>query len=324
MSSLTFRGTLLTGSKPRGKTRTEQSAGRETVVISQRRRPSGSQTRWLRRMRIFWQNVTMLSFEPITVQCSFRHESRPSLGDQPQIQSAMPINILIAESAISTAESIRGHLARLGNSIAVAQDAAHAWRLMSVVLPDIVLVNWILRSESGATLSNQMRANSNTKHVPIVMLGPRRNRRRSIDALYEELAVDVDGYVANPTQHEEISAAVGAALRQRQIPRLTDEPVSIGGLSLHPASRRVFADQSGTQIVLSVGPTELRLLYFFMTHPGRVYTKVELLDEVWGDRTKISERTISTYVKRLRTALKPADRAWMIEAVRTFGYRFAS
>jgi two-component system, OmpR family, phosphate regulon response regulator PhoB len=86
----------------------------------------------------------------------------------------------------------------------------------------------------------------------------------------------------------------------------------------------VFADQSGTQIILPVGPTELRLLYFFMIHPGRVYTKIELLDEVWGDRGLIHERTIATYVKRLRTALKPAGREWMIEAVRTFGYRFAS
>jgi two-component system phosphate regulon response regulator PhoB len=235
----------------------------------------------------------------------------------------MPINILIVESDKTIAEPIQGHLTRFGYSSVVAADVLSAWQLMSVVLPDVVLLNWILRKESGANLANQMRLDSDTKHVPIVMLGYRSSKRRSAAGFHEELVRDADGYVSNPGRYDDVSSSIGSALRQRQIPRLTDEPVSVGGLSLNPATRQVYGNREGTQIILTVGPTELRLLYFFMTHPERVYTKAELLGEVWGDQSSIDQKTVSTYVKRLRTALRPAGRDYSIQAVRSFGYRFA-
>jgi two-component system, OmpR family, phosphate regulon response regulator PhoB len=236
----------------------------------------------------------------------------------------MLTNVLIVESESRIAESLSDQLRRTGFSSTVARNAEDAWQLMSVVLPDLILLNWILANRSGATLANQLRLDPKTKHIPIVMLGNHKNKRRDVDVLYDELAVDADGYIVKPERHEEVTAGIAAALRQRQIPRLTDEPLSVGTLTLDPSVRRVYVIQDGERIVLPVGPTELRLLYFFMTHPERLFSRTDLQDEVWDDRNFRDERTVSTYVERLRASLRPGACDYMIEVVRGLGYRFSN
>jgi two-component system, OmpR family, phosphate regulon response regulator PhoB len=236
----------------------------------------------------------------------------------------MPTNVLIVESAQDVAESICEKLKQAGLSPLVASDAETGWQLMSAVLPDVVLLNWILTNQSGASFANQLRFNSATRNIPIVMLGSRSNKRRDANRLYDELVMDANGYVTHPQRLDEVIAAVVAVMRQRQIPRLTDDAISLGGLTLDPSTRQVYVNRNGAQTVLTVGPTELRLLYFLMTHPNRVFSRTQLRDEVWGERIFANDRTVDTYVKRLRASLRLGACDSMIEAVHGVGYRLVS
>jgi two-component system, OmpR family, phosphate regulon response regulator PhoB len=190
---------------------------------------------------------------------------------------------------------------------------------MSVVLPDLILLNRMLPGTEGGSFARQLRENMHTRNVPFIMLGACKNERRDLHERYS----DLDDCVARPSQQEELISRVAAVLRQRRIPRLSDEAVSINGLSLEPSSRRVLMSVRGAKLVLHVGPTELRLLYFFMTHPDRVYSRTDLLEHVWGGRDFLNERSVDSYVKRLRASLRPGACDHMIESVRGFGYRFA-
>jgi two-component system phosphate regulon response regulator PhoB len=169
-------------------------------------------------------------------------------------------------------------LQRVGHLAAIADDAEQAWALMSVVLPDLILLNRMLPRTEGGSFARQLRENMHTRNVPFIMLGACKNERRD---LYERYS-DLDDCVARPSQQEELISRVAAVLRQRQIPRLTDEAVSINGLSLEPSSRKVLMSAHGAKLVLHVGPTELRLLYFFMTHPDRVYSRTDLLEAIFS------------------------------------------
>jgi two-component system phosphate regulon response regulator PhoB len=230
----------------------------------------------------------------------------------------MPRNVLIVENEPAMAESIRSRLMRAGFDTAIAHNAENAWQSVSVVLPDLILLNWRLTAQSGMSLADQLRADARTKYVPLILLGPSKPKGR---VLYGSNG-SMDGHVARPERDDKLIASISAVLRGQQIPRLTDDAVSIGGLSIDPATRRVFADREGNRTELHVGPTELRLLYFFMTHPGPIYSRTELLYQVWGDCEFLSERSVDSYVKRLRDSLRPGACDTMVEVVRGFGYRF--
>jgi two-component system phosphate regulon response regulator PhoB len=235
------------------------------------------------------------------------------------VQGELLNNVLIIESSQDIAQSISENLRKAGLCTLVALDSVRAWQLLATVLPDVVLLNWLLANQSGASVANQLRSNPATKHIPIVMLGARKDRRRD-----DDLVMNVDGHVTHTQRYDEIVAAVIAVRRQRQIPRLTDKAVSLGGLTLDPATRRVYVERAGVRTMLSVGPTELRLLYFLMTHPERIFTQNQLQEEVWGGRIFFGERTVYTYVARLRASLRPGRCDCMIEAIHRVGYRFVS
>jgi two-component system phosphate regulon response regulator PhoB len=136
------------------------------------------------------------------------------------------------------------------------------------------------------------------------------------------LEIGADDYVTKPFSPKELMARIKAVLRRRA-PQLTEDVVAINGLRLDPATHRVAASHSGNDIKLDLGPTEFRLLHFFMTHPERVHSRTQLLDQVWGDHVFVEERTVDVHIKRLRAALKPAGCDAMIETVRGSGYRLA-
>jgi two-component system phosphate regulon response regulator PhoB len=132
------------------------------------------------------------------------------------------------------------------------------------------------------------------------------------------LETGADDYLTKPFSPAELNARIKAVLRRRA-PQVTDDSVEVEGLKLDPVSHRVIADEKP----LDLGPTEFRLLHFFMTHPDRVYSRTQLLDNVWGDHVFVEERTVDVHIRRLRKALEPTSHQRLIQTVRSAGYRFS-
>ena len=201
-------------------------------------------------------------------------------------------------------------------TIAATADQAHA--AVDAVLPDLVLLDWMLPGQSGLALAKQWRSSARTRDLPIIMLtarGDEADRVAGLDA-------GADDYLAKPFSTKELLARIRAVLR-RKAPEALDSAVEIAGLKLDPSTRRVTREVDGVLRELKMGPTEFRLLHFFMTHPERVHSRTQLLDRVWGDHVFIEERTVDVHVKRLREALQPVGCARLVETVRGAGYRMA-
>jgi two-component system phosphate regulon response regulator PhoB len=193
-------------------------------------------------------------------------------------------------------------------------DSASAQRELDDVLPDVILLDWMLPGESGLVLAKRWRANPRTKQIPIIMLtarGDESDRVAGLDA-------GADDYIAKPFSTKELLARVRAVLRRRA-PEQAGGPVAMGDLLLDSSTYRVsFRTQ-----MLKLGPTEFKLLHYFMNHAERVHSRSQLLDKVWGDHVFIEERTVDVHVKRLREALG-AEAGAMIETVRGAGYRLTA
>ncbi|HVL09179.1 MAG TPA: phosphate regulon transcriptional regulator PhoB [Burkholderiaceae bacterium] len=232
----------------------------------------------------------------------------------------MPSSILVVEDEPAIAELIAVNLQHAGHYPIRAYNAEQATALMSDVLPDLVLLDWMLPGKSGVAFAKDLRANERTKQIPIIMLTARSEEQDKIMGL----EAGADDYVTKPFSPKELLARIKAVLRRRA-PQLTDDVVVVSGLRLDPATHRVMANQdaSDNAIRVELGPTEFRLLHFLMTHPERVHSRSQLLDQVWGDHVFVEERTVDVHIKRLRAALAPAGYSNMIETVRGSGYRLA-
>jgi two-component system phosphate regulon response regulator PhoB len=182
------------------------------------------------------------------------------------------------------------------------------------VLPDVVLLDWMLPGQSGPGFARSLRGNERTRDIPIIMLTARGTEADKIVGLES----GADDYVTKPFSPRELMARIKAVLRRRS-PQLTDEVVEISGLRLDPVTHRVSADAKQ----LDLGPTEFRLLHFLMTHPERVHSRTQLLDQVWGDHVFVEERTVDVHIRRLRKSLEPAGYDHLVETVRGSGYRLA-
>jgi len=219
--------------------------------------------------------------------------------------------VLIVEDEPAIAELIAVNLRHNGFRPTWAMDSASAQRELDDVLPDVILLDWMLPGESGLILAKRWRANPRTKQVPIIMLtarGDESDRVAGLDA-------GADDYIAKPFSTKELLARVRAVLRRRA-PEQAGGPLSMGDLLLDSSTYRVsFRSQ-----MLKLGPTEFKLLHYFMNHAERVHSRSQLLDKVWGDHVFIEERTVDVHVKRLREALGP-EAGSMIETVRGAGYR---
>jgi two-component system phosphate regulon response regulator PhoB len=223
-------------------------------------------------------------------------------------------SILIVEDESAIAELISMNLRHAGFEVVLAATAEQAQVAIDAVLPDLVLLDWMLPGQSGVALARQWRASTRTRDLPIIMLTARAQESDKIGGL----DAGADDYLTKPFAIGELLARIRSVLRRRA-PQALDAAVEIAGLRLDPATHRV--SKLGTEV--RVGPTEFRLLHFFMTHPERVHSRAQLLDRVWGDHVFIEERTVDVHVKRLREALAPVDCATMIETVRGAGYRLA-
>jgi two-component system phosphate regulon response regulator PhoB len=220
--------------------------------------------------------------------------------------------VLVVEDESAIAELISINLRHAGFEVTLAGSAAQAQYEVDRVLPDLVVLDWMLPGQSGVALARQWRGAARTKELPIIMLTARAEEGDKIAGL----DAGADDYVTKPFSTNELLARIRAVLR-RKAPEALDSAVEVGPLLLDPGTRRVSRD--GTEVKL--GPTEFRLLHFLMTHPERVHSRSQLLDRVWGDHVFIEERTIDVHVKRLREALERVQCARMIETVRGAGYR---
>jgi two-component system phosphate regulon response regulator PhoB len=222
--------------------------------------------------------------------------------------------VLVVEDESAIGELIAINLRHAGFDVTLAENAEQATVAVDAVLPDLVLLDWMLPGQTGVALARRWRADARTRELPIIMLTARADETDKVAGL----DAGADDYLTKPFSTQELLARIRAVLRRR-VPEALDTAVEVGGLKLDPSTRRV----SRNGVDLKLGPTEFRLLHFFMTHPERVHSRAQLLDRVWGDHVFIEERTVDVHVKRLREALLPARCASMIETVRGAGYRLS-
>jgi len=191
-----------------------------------------------------------------------------------------------------------------------AEDGESAQREIDAVLPDVILLDWMLPGQSGVMWARKWRNDARTKSIPILMLTAKSAENDKVAGL----DAGADDYITKPFSTQELLARIRAVLRRRTPEQATDS-VSIGCLRLDGATHRVTVND----IPIKIGPTEFKLLNFLMHHSERVHTRSQLLDKVWGDHVFIEERTVDVHVKRLREALGVAG--LMVETVRGTGYR---
>jgi two-component system, OmpR family, phosphate regulon response regulator PhoB len=224
--------------------------------------------------------------------------------------------ILVVEDEAAIAELVAINLRHAGFEVSLAGDADSALASVDRVLPDLVVLDWMLPGQSGLSLAKNWRSQERTRNLPIVMLTARADEGDKLAGLDG----GADDYLTKPFSPKELLARIRAVLRRRA-PQALDEVVEVAGLRLDPATRRVMRLVDGALREVKVGPTEFRLLHFLMTHPERVHSRTQLLDRVWGDHVFIEERTVDVHVKRLREALVPVQSSHLVETVRGAGYR---
>jgi two-component system phosphate regulon response regulator PhoB len=222
--------------------------------------------------------------------------------------------ILAVEDEPAILELLRVNLVDAGYEVRAAADAETAQSMLKEALPDLVLLDWMLPGQSGLAFAKQIRADARTRELPIIMVTARSEEGDKIAGL----EAWVDDYVTKPFSPRELKARIKAVLRRRA-PEAAQETLSAGTLSLDPVTHRVTA--AGKAVHL--GPTEFRLLRFFLARPERVHTRTQLLDQVWGDHVYIEERTVDVHIRRLRLALEPFGLAGLVETVRGSGYRLS-
>ena len=224
-------------------------------------------------------------------------------------------DILIVEDETAIREMVRFAVARAGFEPREAADAHQAEVLIADRIPDLILLDWMLPGTSGIDLARRLRRAESTRAVPIILLTARGEEEDKVRGF----EVGVDDYVTKPFSPRELVARMWAVLR-RASPGGEEDRVELGDLLLDNASHRVSV--GGEE--LHLGPTEFRLLQFFMTHPERVYSRSQILDRVWGGNVYIEERTVDVHIRRLRKALEPSGHDHVLQTVRGSGYRFSA
>lgn len=226
----------------------------------------------------------------------------------------MSATILVVEDEPSIQELIAASLQHSGHRVLRADTAEEASRRVSETLPDLVLLDWMLPGMSGVQYARRLRADERTRDLPIIMLTARSEEHDKVAGL----EAGADDYLTKPFSPRELLARIKAVLRRRA-PQMTEDCVEVEGLRIDPVTHRV----TGNGQALELGPTEFRLLHFFMTHAERVHSRAQLLDQVWGDHVFVEERTVDVHIRRLRAALEASGHDRLIQTVRGTGYRFS-
>ena len=223
----------------------------------------------------------------------------------------MTSTVLVVEDEPQILELVAINLEHLGHKVLRAASAEEAETAIRAALPDVVVLDWMLPGESGLAFARRLRSDERTRELPILMLTARAMEQDKISGL----EAGADDYLTKPFSPKELAARIKAVLRRRA-PQLSGDVVELEGLRLDPATRRVTTKDGK----LELSPSEFRLLHFLMTHPGRIYSRAQLLDQVWGDHVFIEERTVDVHIRRLRKALEPTGHDELIDTVRGSGY----
>ena len=227
----------------------------------------------------------------------------------------MPATILVVEDEPAIQELISATLQHAGHRVMRAYSAEEAVPLVNGTLPDVVLLDWMLPGMNGIQFARRLRGEDRTRELPIIMLTARGEEQDKVAGLDS----GADDYLTKPFSPRELVARIKAVLRRRA-PQMTEDCVEVDGLRVDPGTHRVTGN--GSQ--LDLGPTEFRLLHFFMTHQERVFNRTMLLDQVWGDHVFVEERTVDVHIRRLRAVLEATGHDRLIQTVRGSGYRFSS
>ena len=219
--------------------------------------------------------------------------------------------LLLIEDDPALAELLEFRFTAEGYAVTTTPDGDEALLLASEQLPDLVVLDWMIEGTSGIEVCRRLRRAKETAHVPTIML----TARGAEDDKIRGLETGADDYLTKPFSPRELIARVNAILRRIR-PALAGEVLSVGDLTLDAAAHKVT--RSGAIRVL--GPTEFRLLKYFMEHPGRVFSRTQLLDAVWGNESEIEERTVDVHIRRLRKAIELADVADPVRTIRSAGY----
>lgn len=226
----------------------------------------------------------------------------------------MAKRILVVEDEAPIRDMVKFVLEQSDYTVIEAEDFAIGLDKLREPYPDLVLLDWMLPGGSGIQLARKIKQRKYTRDIPIIMLtarGEEEDKVRGLDA-------GADDYITKPFSPKELIARIKAVMR-RSSPTAGDDPININGLVLEPVSHRVSANNTE----LKLGPTEFKLLHFFMTHIERVYSREQLLDHVWGTNVYVEDRTVDVHIRRLRKAISGHGHEHMIQTVRGAGYRFS-
>ncbi len=226
----------------------------------------------------------------------------------------MARRILVVEDEAPIREMVCFVLEQNGYQPIEADDYDAAIARLVEPFPDLVLLDWMIPGGSGIQVIKHMKRDSQLREIPVMMLTARGEEEDRVKGL----ETGADDYLTKPFSPKELVARVKAILR-RISPMAVDDLIAMNGLTLDPASHRVTSNENP----LEMGPTEFKLLHFFMTHPERVYSREQLLNYVWGENVYVEDRTVDVHIRRLRKALEADGHDKMIQTVRGTGYRFS-
>jgi len=223
--------------------------------------------------------------------------------------------ILVVDDEPAIRDMISTALDVAGFNCIQAENAQQAHAMIIDEQPDLVLLDWMMPGTSGIELIRRLQRDELTKNVPVIML----TAKASEDNVVQGLEVGADDYITKPFSPRALVARINAVLRRAE-PALPQEPIQVESLLFDPISHRVtISDQT-----VSMGPTEFRLLSFFLTHQERVYSRDQILDHVWGGNVYMDERTVDVHIRRLRKAIALEGHDRFIQTVRGAGYRFST
>ncbi|CAB0151553.1 Phosphate regulon transcriptional regulatory protein PhoB [Pseudidiomarina piscicola] len=227
----------------------------------------------------------------------------------------MAKKILIVEDEAPIRDMLRLIVEQHGYQVIEAEDYPQAVSAIVEPFPELILLDWMLPGGSGIQLAKKLKSDEFTRGIPIILLTARSEEEDKVRGL----EVGADDYITKPFSPKELMARVRAVLR-RVAPTALDDVIEVKGLRLDPVARRVTVNNQS----LSIGPTEFKLLHFFMSHPERVYSRQQLLDQVWGTNVYVEDRTVDVHIRRLRKVIHGFGHDELIQTVRGVGYRFSS
>ncbi len=227
----------------------------------------------------------------------------------------MAKRILVVEDEAPIREMLCFVLEQKGYETVEAEDYADGLAKVREPYPELIVLDWMMPGGSGIQFIKQLKQDEVTRQIPMVMLTARGEEEDKVRGL----EAGADDYITKPFSPKELTARLHAVMR-RVSPTSVDEVIEVQGLKLDPVSHRVSAEEKA----LDMGPTEFKLLHFFMTHPERVYSREQLLNNVWGTNVYVEDRTVDVHIRRLRKAIEETGHDRLIQTVRGAGYRFST